>query len=392
MDIQAKLVEFYRTVAKEISRAACAGWCPYRCENKLRCNNFISNEENVQHLFNKLLNEFDRYLMPNKQDAESEISVEDYYKDTKVLSLDKKINDIKKALKSEYRHCNQGADFNKFKSKINRIISNKINRKYIAYIVYYKQNHRYYDEKLERAYREIIAAETAQNNSVLSKATAEKIQRVSRQIINSVVHDVYDEIYSKKNVDEKYKISYEEMANIINKRTAIVVEYQHNFPHEYNKSSYYSLIYTMTKSSVFLTPYKCVKIFLNNTDKCYKVDDKTIENFLKKHLAKIFMHDYKKFKYKYKLQCNSIHDSISCDFIETALETRELFRKNYRINSRFDIVRCSKDFYILVKMIRLYKEMLKLALSDTEFTELQNELSEEDKSELEIFSTYSEKN
>lgn len=391
MVIQAKIVEFYRNVAKEISRKACADWC-YRCENATRYKNKTSNEENVQHLFNSLLKEIDQYLTPNRQSTETDISVEEYYRDTNVLSLDKILSDVKKALESEFQHCNHGADYNKLTSKTYRIISHKINSMYIAYIVYYKQNHRYYDKKLERAYREIISSETTQSNSILSKTTAEKIQSVSKQIINSAVHDVYDEIYNKKAINKKYKISYEEMADLINEESAIVVKYQSGSSHKHDKSSYHSMICVIAKAHLFLSPYKCVDNYFNNSDECCTVDNKTIENFIKKHLPQIFMLNYEKSKFKKYLECGFVYKKISHDFVETAIKTRELFRKNYRINSRFDIVRGSKDFYILVKMIRLYKEMLKLALSDTEFTELQNELSEDDKSELEIFSTFSEKN
>ena len=407
MDIQAKIVEFYKDVANEISRRACADCKFYSTEHKICYNNMTSNEVDIQYPFNKLLNELDSYLMSDKQEVEAEISVEDYYNGTSVLSLDKIINDVKKALKSEFQHCNHGADYNKLKSKTYHIISRRINSKYIARIVYYKQNHCSYDRELEQAYREIIADETANSNSVLTKATAKRIQTISRQITNSVARGVYDMVYNKSTVNDKYKISYGKMADIVNSETAVLLYPQTRATVSNNGSKYYIAVKNEILNAIQPPFSKFMHNIRSLVDENIDISNmpsdpyKTYEDFIKNKLGIVCILDYRNIKNQFSvLKDISVCSTIAKEFAQYVVKTRQLFKnrrvnnrsqcstgkKNqkavYDIDSRFELVNSLDDLIVLGKMIELYFQMLALSMSEEDYINISKSLSPTDSIEI----------
>lgn len=408
MDIQAEITAFYKKAAKEITVLACSKSCKQEDYNKLDLDcktahyrRYMSSTNDVKKMFCDLLNKIDQELIPSEQ------SIEAYYKDTDVLSVDKIIDSVKSALEGDIRNCINGSKNSIMQTKSERIISRRINSKYIARIVYYKQNHCSYDKELERAYREIIADETANCKSVLTKTIAKRIQTVSRQITNSAAREVYNMVYNKSTVNEKYKISYGKMADIVNSETPVLLYPQTRANVLNNGSKYYIAVKNEILNAI-QPPFS--KFMLNirrlvdgNIDNPNMPSDpyKTYEDFIKNKLGIVCILDYRNIKSQYDvLKEISVCSTIAKKFAQYAVKTRQLFKnrkvnnrsqcntgkKNqkavYDIDSRFELVNSLDDLFVLGKMIELYFQMLALSMSEEEYINILKALSPTDSIEI----------
>lgn len=409
MDIQAEITVFYKKAAKKITTKACADLCkqdPLKLEGDCKEAHYEKNFpdiNSVRKMFCDLLNKIDQELKSSEQ------SIEDYYKKTDVLAVDKIIDTIKSELESNIKGCINGSQKGIMQNTSERIIARRITAKYIARIVYYKQNHRSYDKELERAYREVIADETADCKFLLTKTAAKRIQTASRQITSTAAHEVYDAVYNKNTVNDKYKIGYGVMADIVNLETPVLL-YSQTRGNGINRNSKYYLAVKDEIINVIQPPFSKFMLnihrLVNVTNDNHNMPSdpyKTYEDFIKNKLGIVAMLDYRKLKSQYKVLENvNVCSSIAEEFAQYAVKTRQLFKnrrvnnrsqcntgkKNqkavYEIASRFELINSLDDLKVISKMIELYFQMLALSMSEEDYITVKKALSKTDTAELEI--------
>jgi len=124
----------------------------------------------------------------------------------------------------------------------------------VAELFYYKKNHRYYDGRLEKVYREIVDSIVSDDvDNIIAIDTSEEVHGLTQQIISSAAEDVYNNLYGNKAVPSKYKPTSKKYLRWINEDTPLyaITTYK-GYPEKLFTKEYYDTVKADIKKSQFL--------------------------------------------------------------------------------------------------------------------------------------------
>ncbi|MBQ9949001.1 MAG: hypothetical protein IJO91_11500 [Oscillospiraceae bacterium] len=215
MNIHKTISEFYIKAAEIICNSACHKCCAAKCKCKMNVDVFGDKDTSaILDMFYSMLDDISADIRGNS-DTDVQ-SYGEYYKGTDIIDWDGIIANAERSLSGKISKCKHSDDSQKrLVEKTAQKLAGKVGISRIAEIIYYKENHRYYDKTVESAYTEVVEAVAQDSNDILSKRMYKKVQKTTSEITSAAAQQVYESVYDKPMLKEKYKPSLDKFAGYV---------------------------------------------------------------------------------------------------------------------------------------------------------------------------------
>ncbi len=213
MNIHKTISEFYIKAAEIICNSACHKCCAAKCKCKMNVDVFGDKDTSaIPDMFYSMLDDIAADIGGN-----SDIDVQpygEYYRGTDIIDWDGIIANAERTLSGKISKCKHSDDSQKrLVEKTAQKLAGKVGVRRIAEIIFYKENHRFYDKIVESEYTEVVKAVAQSGNDILSKRMYKKVQKTTSEITFAAAQQVYESVYDKSVVKDKYKLSWEQFVS-----------------------------------------------------------------------------------------------------------------------------------------------------------------------------------
>lgn len=393
MNINTRITEFYNSAAEIVCNSICSS-CDKKCSHKFNAmvmgNNGISD---ITALFTTMLDDISLEIIGSRGDREQ--SYTEYYRDTPATRFSKEITDIKRSVKNITKKCDTtNSSHNTISDIIRKGLKVRIDRKRIAELLYYKANHRFYDEEVEQAYTEIVAQATSGRNGLLSKATYSKLRKLTEEIMTSAADEVYRSIYDKPAIQDKYKPSLERFNEGLGEDTPFFAKCTIETPTQailwYQNSEYWEKAITQIREKQYITWKKCFENYYSDND--YEVEaisKNTYLDYVTKHIPKLIgiSDTLKNFLNRENYNGAYVAKDLGYLVNQSVNKCACLFRKRGKskeYHSRFELVNSIQDMDDLCELMHVYMQVVAARLSRYEYEKLTSIESADDDENKEL--------
>lgn len=213
MNIHKTISEFYIKAAEIICNSACHKCCAAKCKCKMNVDVFGDKDTSaIPDMFYSMLDDISNDIRGNSDSNVQPYG--EYYKGTDIIDWDGIIANAERSLSGKISKCKHSDDSQKrLVEKTAQKLAGKVGISRIAEIIYYKENHRYYDKTVETEYTEVVETVAQDSNDILSKSMYKKVQKTTSEITSSAAQQVYESVYDKSVVKDKYKLSWEQFVS-----------------------------------------------------------------------------------------------------------------------------------------------------------------------------------
>lgn len=205
--------QLYETTSNECEGAVVSAWRKYLLNIVLKEDVSIAA---ISHDFYDTLDKAESYLVTDTE--KPNISFYDYYKDSNTPDWNTIVHTIISSNEQSFMKCKDN-DKNRDSvvEKIQKRLEQKISIEYIATLLYYKLNHRYYDKTIILTFREIIRECTDKETSnTFTKEFSNAIRKICQEVADKSADEVYDSLFEKENLNNKYKPNHDEFRRSLN--------------------------------------------------------------------------------------------------------------------------------------------------------------------------------
>ena len=219
---------------------------------------FLTNEypytSDIQGEYLKLFDGIDKLVYGKIDEKNSYVS---YYKGNELFETDVNISDIIGKIKQS---SNSGDMAESLKEEVKKRLLKKNGYRRIAQLYYYKKNHKWYEEDVEEAYREVIVEIIdGDEENCFIVTVCRKVESRTQEIVGCAIRASYDEISKNECIPREYVPSEEDYIAHINNSTPI---YAHMSDDDSGcETPYYDAIMFVSRDSAFISIYKCEKDF-----------------------------------------------------------------------------------------------------------------------------------
>ena len=356
----------------------------------------------IQEEYLKLLDDIDKLVYGKIDENNSYVS---YYKNKELFETDINISDIVEKVKQS---SNSGDMAESLKEEVRKKLLEKNGYRRIAQLYYYKKNHKWYAEELEKAYREVIVEIIdGDEENCFIVPVCRKVESRTQEIVGCAANAAYFDIYHD-DVSDKYKPNIEDYIADINSNTPLCVMAVNNSTKPVYK--YYKNVIDIIDDSqrisigascedlcqiadLYENKLNIIKLKGKKEKEEAGVSRRKYDDFFKLIFTNIAGYDY----YNINRLCNNkfqnkfILKTMSNDlnYILLALLTMAGGNKEEYKNkkfSRFVLINDVIDYGIVREAIIIYRSLIKAAIKNMELQETVIESCEADAvEEVELF-------
>jgi len=174
----------------------------------------------VQEKYLELLDEIDRLVYGEIDKKNSYVN---YYKDNELFETDINISDIIEKVK---KSSNRGDIVESLKEDVKKRLLEKNGYRRIAQLYYYKKNHKWYEEELEKAYREIVSHVIKRKRLIEKIITVEndkRIREITQKVVYHQAEKEYESIYGNPQLPKEYKVRKSAYYSELNNQSALFI-------------------------------------------------------------------------------------------------------------------------------------------------------------------------